>query len=386
VAIIARALDIPFVGQVRNALNRIEGGEEVILDADHAQVFVRPSEDIKIPFMRNLEARKVRQAAYAASKDVPAVTLDGVRVSVNINAGLLVEVSHLAESGADGIGLYRTEVPFMVRSELPDVESQRKLYGKVLGYAAGKPVVFRTLDIGGDKVHANWHQGNEANPAMGWRAIRVSFDRPTLLREQLRALIRAAGGQELSVMFPMIAEVEELDYARRLLDKELDHEKRLGGSLPKTIRVGAMLEVPALLFQLPALFSRVDFVSIGTNDLMQFLFASDRANYRISERYDALSPVVLSLLKTVVQQGLAANVSVNLCGEMASRPLDAMALIGIGFRNISVTPPAVGPIKELVRSLRVSSLEDFTNSLCTSSQRSVRENLQAYAKDHGIAV
>ena len=386
VAIIARALDIPFVGQVRDALNRIDSGEEVILDADHAQVFVRPSDDIRVPFLRNLEARQARQAAYAASKDVPAVTLDGVSVSVNINAGLLVEVSHLAETGADGIGLYRTEVPFMVRPELPDVESQRKLYGKVLGYAAGKPVVFRTLDIGGDKVHATWHQGNEANPAMGWRAIRVSFDRPALLREQLRALIRAAAGQELSVMFPMVAEVEELDYARRLLDKELNREKRLGGSLPETIRVGAMLEVPALLFQLPALFSRVDFVSIGTNDLMQFLFASDRANYRISERYDALSPVVLSLLKTVVQQGRAANVLVNLCGEMASRPLDAMALVGIGFRNISVSPPAVGPIKELVRSLRVSSLEDFTNSLCTSSQRSVRENLQAYAKDHGIAV
>jgi phosphotransferase system enzyme I (PtsP) len=221
---------------------------------------------------------------------------------------------------------------------------------------------------------------------MGWRAIRVSFDRPALLREQLRALIRAAAGQELSLMFPMIAEVNEFDYARRLLDKELDREKRLGGTSPESIRVGAMLEVPALLFQLQALFSRVDFVSVGTNDLIQFLFASDRANYRISERYDVLSPILLSLLKTVVQQGKAANVPVNLCGEIASHPLDVMALLGIGFRNISVSPPAVGPIKETVRSLRISSLEKFTNSLCTSSQRNVRENLKAYAKDHGIAV
>ncbi len=386
VVIIARALDIPFVGQVRDALNRIDGGEEVILDADHAQVFVRPGDDIKKPFLRNLEARNARKAVYAASKDLPAVTLDDVRISININAGMLVEMKHMAESGADGIGLYRTEVPFMVRSELPNVESQRRLYSKVLEYAAGKPVIFRTLDIGGDKVQAHLNQGSEANPAMGWRAIRVSFDRPALLREQLRALIRAAAGQELSLMFPMIAEVNEFDYARRLLDKELDREKRLGGTSPKSIRVGAMLEVPALLFQLQALFSRVDFVSVGTNDLIQFLFASDRANYRISERYDVLSPVLLSLLKTVVQQGKAANVPVNLCGEMASHPLDVMALLGIGFRNISVSPPAVGPIKETVRSLRISSLEKFTDSLCTSSQRNVRENLKAYAKDHGIAV
>ncbi len=386
VVIVARALDIPFVGQVRDALNRIDSGEEVILDADHAQVFVRPGDDITKPFLRNLEARRARKAAYAASKDLPAVTLDDVRISININAGLLVELNHMAESGADGIGLYRTEVPFMVRSELPNVESQRQLYRKVLDYAAGKPVVFRTLDIGGDKVQAHWNQGNEANPAMGWRAIRVSFDRPALLRQQLRALIRAAAGQELSVMFPMIAEVEELDFARRLLDMELDREKRHGGLLPSSVRVGAMLEVPALLFQLQALLSRVDFVSVGTNDLIQFLFASDRANYRVSERYDVLTPMVLSLLKNVVQQGQAANVPVNLCGEMASQPLDAMALVGIGFRNISVSPPAVGPIKEIVRSLRVSSLEKFTDSLCTSSQRSVRENLKAYAKDHGIAI
>jgi phosphotransferase system enzyme I (PtsP) len=187
-------------------------------------------------------------------------------------------------------------------------------------------------------------------------------------------------------MFPMIAEVNEFDYARRLFDKELDREKRLGGILPKSVRVGAMLEVPALLFQLQTLLSRVDFVSVGTNDLIQFLFASDRANYRVSERYDVLSPVVLNLLKSVARQGRSANIPVNLCGEMASDPLGAMALVGIGFRNISVSPPAVGPIKEIVRSLRVSSLEKFTNSLCTNSQRSVREKLKAYAKDHGVAI
>jgi phosphotransferase system enzyme I (PtsP) len=386
VAIVARALDIPFIGQVRDALHRIDSGEEVILDADHAQAFVRPGDDIRKPFLRNLEVRNARRASYVALKDLPAVTLDDVAISININAGLLVDLHNFPETGADGIGLYRTEIPFMVRSDLPNVESQRQIYAKVLEYAAGKPVVFRTLDIGGDKVQAHWSQDNEANPAMGWRAIRVSFDRPAMLRQQLRALIRAAAGQELSLMFPMIAEVDEFDYARRLFDKELDREKRLGGILPESVRVGAMLEVPALLFQLQTLLSRVDFVSVGTNDLIQFLFASDRANYRVSERYDVLSPVVLRLLKSVARQGRTMNVPVNLCGEMASDPLGAMALVGIGFRNISVSPPSVGPIKEIVRSLRVSSLEKFTNSLCTNSQRSVRENMKAYAKDHGVAI
>ena len=386
VTIVARALDIPVLGQVRDAQHRIESGEDVILDADHAQVFVRPGKEIKRLFLRNLEVRDARLAAYAASKDLPAITLDDVRISVHVNAGLLVELNQMAESGADGIGLYRTEVPFMVRSELPNVESQRRLYSKVLAYADGKPVAFRTLDIGGDKVQPHWKQDNEANPAMGWRAIRVSFDRPALLRQQLRALIRAAAGQELSFMFPMIGEVNEFDYARRLFDKELDREKRLGGTLPNSIRVGAMLEVPALLFQLPALFSRVDFVSVGTNDLLQFLFASDRANYRISEHYDVLSPVVLRLLRSVVQQAQAANVPINLCGEMASQPIDIMAMLGIGFRNISVNSGAVGPIKEIVRGIHISTLEKFANSLCDSSQRDVRDNLKAYAKDHGIAL
>ena len=386
VAIVARALDLPVVAQVRDALNRIDTGEEVILDADHAQVFVRPGSHIRTPFLRNQEIRRARAAAYAASRDLPAVTLDDVRIGININAGLLVEVSHLAETGADGIGLYRTEVPFLVRSGLPDTESQRQLYAKVLEYAAGRPVVFRTLDMGGDKVHVGWSQEKEENPAMGWRAIRVSFDRPSLLREQLRALIAAAAGQELSVMFPMVAEVEELEHARMLLDKELERARRRSSALPRRLRVGVMLEVPSLLFQLPALLSRVDFVSVGTNDLLQFAFASDRASYTLSERYDPLSPVFLSVLRTIVEQCRAANVPVTLCGEMASHPLGAMALIGLGYRNLSVSPVAVGPIKEIVRCLRVSSLAEFTNALCASTRGSVRQNLRAYAKDHGIAV
>jgi phosphotransferase system, enzyme I, PtsP len=384
VAIVARALDIPVVGQVREAMSRIEHGDRLIVDAEHAQVLVRPSEDVRNLFIKSLEARVQRRAAYAALKDLPAVTLDGVQISVNINAGLLIDLQHLAETDIDGVGLYRTEVPFMVRPELPDVEAQRQIYQKVLEYAGSKPVVFRTLDVGGDKVMPYWPSGQEENPAMGWRAIRVSFDRPGMLRQQLRALILAAAERNLWLMFPMLTEVREFRYGRALLDMELARVRGRGGPVPRRIQVGAMLEVPALIYQLPELLSLVDFISIGTNDLFQFMFASDRANYQISERYDSLSPVALGTLRMILQQCQAAQVPVSVCGEMAARPLDAMALMGIGFRTISMSPPAVGPIKATIRGLRLAALESFVASLCTGRQRSVREQLRAYAIDHGV--
>lgn len=386
VAIVARALDIPVVGQVRDALARIEAGDPLIVDADHAQVLVRPSEDVRAMFRRSQLARDLRKAQYAALKGMPAVTRDGVAIGIGINAGLLIDMQHLAESEVDGVGLYRTEVPFMVRADLPNVESQRQLYSKVLDYAAGKPVVFRTLDIGGDKVMPFWDHGEDENPAMGWRAIRVSFDRPALLRQQLRALIRASVDQDLYVMFPMIAEVEEFCYARGLLQRELEREKQAHGGVPRQVRVGAMLEVPALLWQLDRLLQEVDFLSIGTNDLFQFLFASDRGNFRISERYDSLSPVLLNLLRTIIDQCSRANVPVSLCGEMAAKPLDAMALIGIGFRNLSISPPAIGAIKMMIRSLDLGTLSPYLDQICVGRQVSLREKLKAFAHDHGVLV
>ena len=311
VAIIARALDIPVIGQVRDALAHIDAGDLLIVDVDHAQVLVRPGEDVRHLFRRSLAARDERKAQYAALAGLPAVSMDGVSVSISINAGLQMDLQHMAEAGADGVGLYRTEVPFMIRSDLPDVESQRQLYSKILAYANGKPVVFRTLDIGGDKVMPYWDHGQDENPAMGWRAIRVSLDRPALFRQQLRALLRAATDQDLYVMFPMIAEVREFKYARHLLDREIERIRDSGAALPRQVKVGAMLEVPALIYQLADLLREVDFLSVGTNDLFQFLFASDRGNYRISESYDVLSPVLLKLLRSVVEECEAAGVPVK---------------------------------------------------------------------------
>ena len=386
VAIVARTLDVPVVGQVRDGLQRIDPNDILVVDADHSQVLVRPSDDVRQLFRRSVAARDQRKAEYVALRSLPPLTADGVRVSLNLNAGLLLDVQNLAELDADGVGLYRTEVPFMVRSSMPDVVAQRTLYRKVLDYAHGKPVVFRTLDVGGDKVMPYWDHGHDENPAMGWRAIRVSQDRPAMLRQQLRALVQAAADEDLYVMFPMIAEVSEFRFAHALLMAEVNRQRANGYVPPRRVLVGAMLEVPALIYQLPELLPLLDFLSIGTNDLFQFLFASDRGNYRISERYDVLSPVIFRLLKIILGECARANVSISLCGEMAGRPLDAMALLGIGFRNLSVAPPALGPVKAMIRSINLQSVTDYIESLTTHGQCSVRDHLRAFASDHHVAL
>ncbi|MTJ81559.1 MAG: phosphoenolpyruvate--protein phosphotransferase [Telmatospirillum sp.] len=384
VAILARALDIPVVGRVKDALARIEAMDPVVVDADNGQVFVRPSDDIVDAFSANVEARAVKLATYAAMRDLPAVTRCGAPVRLMLNAGLLADVPQLDATGADGIGLYRTEMPFMSRSHLPDVHAQTLLYSKILDAAEDRPVVFRTLDVGSDKLLPYWNSADEDNPAMGWRSIRITLDRPAVLRHQLRALVAAASGRELHVMFPMVAEVAEFIAARTLLDMELARHRSGGGEAPSKVRVGTMLEVPALAMQLPALLPRVDFISVGSNDLTQFLFAADRGNTRISDRYDVLSPPMLNFLRWITTLCGNAGVSLSLCGEMAGRPLDAMALIGLGIRNLSMSAPSVGPVKAMVRSLSLERLEDYMNTLFDLPDHSVREKLRSFALDHGV--
>lgn len=386
VAIIARALDIPVIGRAEGVLTRIEAMDQVIVDGNSNQVFVRPGEDIVNAFRNNIELRAQRIAAYAAERDDPVVTRDGVAVGLYVNAGLLADVQFLESSGALGVGLYRTEIPFMARHELPDVGAQTQIYGKIFEMARGKPVVFRTLDVGGDKVLPYWNGAPEDNPAMGWRSIRITLDRPAVLRQQLRALIRAAQGRELSVMFPMISDIGELDKARDLLDRELASEVARGTAKPGKLKVGTMLEVPALAFQTEALLDRVDFVSVGSNDLVQFLFASDRGNPRLSERYDGLAPSVLTFLKRLVDACRQRNVHLSLCGEMGGQPIDAMALIGIGFRNLSMHVPSVGPVRRMIRSLELGKLEQFIAGQLTRPDRSLRHILRAYARDHGVDI
>ena len=386
VAIVARALDIPVVGRAAHVLSRVEPGDSIVVDGDNAQVLVRPAEDVLATVHSAIEARVERRRKYAALRDLPSATRDQARISLHMNAGLLIDMQHLDDTGADGVGLYRTEIPFMVRSEFPDVDAQAWLYGRVLDLADGRPVTFRTLDVGGDKVLPYVGAFGDDNPAMGWRAIRIGLDRPAMLRRQLRALIQAANGRPLSVMFPMIAEVAELLSARRLLDLELDRAGRRGLAVPERVRVGVMFEVPALAWQLDSLLPHVDFLSVGTNDLLQFLYAADRGNSRLAGRYDSLSPALLRLLHFVVEKVRPAGVDLAVCGEMAGRPVEALALLAVGVRSLSMSPGSIGPVKAMIRSLDLAEATGFMVSALSQPDRPMRETLRLFAADHAIEI
>jgi phosphotransferase system enzyme I (PtsP) len=386
VAIVARALDIPMVGRVKGVLQRVEAGDLVVVNGDEAHALMRPGEDVLQAVEQAIGVRAGTRARHAALRDLPSVTRDGVAVELHLNAGLTLDLPYLDETGAAGIGLFRTELPFMIRNAFPGVASQMELYRRVLDDAGNRPVVFRTLDIGGDKLLPYLPETAEENPAMGWRALRIALDRPSMLRQQLRALISAAAGRSLSIMFPMVAEVAEFDAAREILDLELDRARVRGTVAPQRIKAGVMLEVPSLLFQLPTLLERVDFLSVGTNDLLQFLLASDRGNPRVSERYDALSPGVLRALAEIAREAARHRVPVGVCGEMAGQPLDAMALVGLGFRSLSMNPTGIGPVRTMLRSLDLGPLQELLRRKIDDPVHSLRPILRAFARDRGVMV
>jgi phosphotransferase system, enzyme I, PtsP len=386
VAIVARALDMPAVGRVQGATERIDAGNLVVVDGDHAQILIRPSEDIRQSATAAIESRTRRRAYYESLRSAPAVTRDGLAIKLMLNAGLLIDMAQLADTGAEGVGLFRTELPLMVRDTFPAVDDQTEFYRQVFERAGGRPVVFRTLDIGGDKILPYQAHAAEDNPAMGWRAIRIGLDRPAMLREQLRALIRAAEGRHLYVKFPMIAEIPELEQARRLLGLELARAAGEGRIPPASVRIGVMLEVPALLWQLPGLCERIDFLSVGTNDLVQFLFACDRGNPRLAARYDPLSAPMLALLREVVGQTNASAVPLSMCGEMAGNPIEAMVLIALGFRTLSMTGTAIGSVKTMIRSLDAAAVAEYLDEIGARPDHSLRAKLEAYARDHAIAL
>ncbi|KQT86359.1 phosphoenolpyruvate--protein phosphotransferase [Aurantimonas sp. Leaf443] len=386
VVIVARALGIPVVGQAKGAVSMAENRDAIIVDGEDGGVHLRPPPEVEAVFGDKVKFRARRQERFRSLRERPAVTRDGVPIHMMMNAGLLVDLPQLTESGAEGIGLFRTELQFMVASTMPRTSDQQRLYSAVLDAADGRPVTFRTLDVGGDKVLPYLSQSPEENPALGYRAVRLSLDRPGLMRTQLRALLKAAAGREMRIMFPMITDVFEVHQARDLIEREIDHLRRFGHVVPEVLKVGAMIEVPALLFQLDALMEAVDFVSIGSNDLFQFFSAVDRGNARVATRYDDLSKPFLGALKAILDAGNRHGVPVTLCGEMAGRPLSAMALIGLGFRSISMSPPAIGPVKEMLTSLDAGALaaEMEAHMRAPGAASSMREVLVRFAETHAI--
>jgi len=386
VAIVARALGIAAVGEVANATGVVDPGDAIIVDGSMGDVHIRPSPDLESAYVERVRLRARRQLQYLALRDKPCVTKDGECVTLLINAGLVVDLPHISDTGAAGIGLFRTEMQFMVASQFPRAGEQQQLYRSVLEAAADRPVTFRTLDIGGDKVLPYMRNVEEENPALGWRAIRLGLDRPGLLRSQVRALLRAAAGRDLRIMFPMIAAVHEFDEAKTLVERELTHLRRHGHKLPDRVDIGTMLEVPSLLFQLDELLERVDFLSVGSNDLVQFFYAVDRGNSRVAGRFDELSPPVLRALKMIADKAKQHGKPVTLCGELASFTLGAMALVGLGYRSLSLVPSAVGPVKAMLLELDAGKTEVLVSSLIARSDgsASIRDKLVAFAEAEGL--
>ncbi len=388
VAIVARALGIPAVGEIDNATGIADPGDAVIVDGSTGDLHVRPLPDMAAAYAERVRLRARRQQQYQALRDRPCVTKDGQEISLMLNAGLAVDLPHIADTGAAGIGLFRTELQFMVAPNFPRTSEQYALYRAVIDAAGDKPVVFRTLDIGGDKVLPYMRNVEEENPALGWRAIRLGLDRPGLLRTQLRALLRAAGNRSLKIMFPMVASVEEFTQARELVERELTHLRRHGHKLPDEVQVGSMVEVPSLLYQLDDLLERADFLSVGSNDLVQFLYAIDRGNPRVAGRFDALSAPVLRALKEIADKGRAHNKPVTLCGELASQPIGAITLVGLGYRALSLTPSAVGPVKAALLDLDCRKMAEFLNPLIEkpAGGKPVRARLQEFAASQGLQI
>jgi len=386
VAIVARSMGLPMVSSLGGIADNARAGDQIAVDGEMGEVHLRPASEIVKAFEDKRELRVQAQARFAAVRDLPAVTRDGVAIKMMMNAGLEFDMPQLAQSGADGIGLFRTELQFMIGETMPRLADQSAFYKKILDAAGEKPVVFRTLDLGGDKVlpYARWER--EENPALGWRAIRIALDRPALLRYQVRALLNASIGRTLRILLPMVSDVDEFNRARALIDRELERARLLNLGRPTQVLVGAMLEVPALAFMLPQLMRSADFVSIGSNDLLSLAFAVDRTNPRVAKRYDNLNPASLTLIRLIVNSAAENSGDLSLCGEMAGRPLDAMALLGLGIRTLSMQPGQIGPIKMMIRSLHLGEVSAFVDRLCNRTDHSLRTRLSAFAAERGIVL
>ena len=370
--IVARAWAIPLIinakGVTREALN----GDTILVDGEQGIAHLRPDDTVHAAFADKIEMQARAQERYASIRDLPAKAKCGTVVALQMNAGLIADLPSLGGSGAEGVGLFRTELQFLVRNQMPRRAELSALYSRVLTAAQGKRVAFRTLDIGSDKVLPYMKPNDEPNPAMGWRAIRVGLDKPGVLRMQLQALLRAANGQPLAVMFPFITQISEFRSARAEMDKAIARETKLGHPLPSQLEVGAMLETPSLGFAPDAFFDEVDFISIGGNDLKQFFFAADRENERVRKRYDTLDVSFLSFLEQVIKRCEASNTPLSFCGEDAGRPVEALCFAALGLRTLSMRPASIGPVKHLLRRINLDEVKAVMDDAIAKGDQSVR--------------
>ncbi len=386
VVIVAKALNIPVVAKIYGVLKEVKAGETVAVNGDEGTLYPNPSESLITEYQKkSVGLQKVFEELESLSSH-PTKTKDDIKINLALNYGLDLDYDYIKPTHCDGIGLYRTEIMFMSADKMPDVETQRKQYARLYEALGSKKIILRSLDVGSDKFLPYWGEIKEDNPAIGWRSIRITLDRRSILRQQIRAMLRAAADKELNVMFPMISTCEEFLEAKETLMLEYEREKQRGRPTAAKVNVGIMIEVPSLLFQLDEILQQVDFISVGTNDLYQFVFACDRGNPRLTARYDVLSAPFLKLMKMIVDKAGQYKVYCSVCGEMASNPLEAMALIGLGYRNLSVSGAAYANVKKMIMSMKNEDVADYVRSLLKSAKTSIRPQLLAYAYDHAIAI
>lgn len=386
VAIVAKALSVPVISGINGLFKEIKDGVLMGVDGSNGAVYVNPPKAIIEKINKKIEEKKEELKQIQKLKNLKSKTKDNERVNLYVNIGMDFDIDSIKSTNCDGVGLYRTEIPFMSAQKMPNIEKQVNCYKRLYDAAEGKKIIFRSLDVGSDKLLPYWNNIDEENPAIGWRSIRITLDRRAILRKQMRAFIRAASGKELNVMFPMISNLDEFLEAKETFMYAYEREKREGYDLPSKVNLGMMIEVPSVVFQLREILKYCDFISVGTNDLYQFFFACDRGNPRLNGRYDVLSAPFLNLMKKIIKEANAAGVLCSVCGEMASSPLDAMALIGLGFRNLSVSSSSYGKVKAMIRSLSAKGIEDYLNNILSSSRKTLRPQLKAYAYDHAIEI
>ncbi len=358
-AILARALGIPAVMGVADLpVSRLES-QQLVIDGYRGQIFVRPTPGAVVEFQRLEREEEQLRAGLQELASLPAETPDGVRMPLYANTGLLADISPSMRSGAEGVGLYRTEVPFLVRDRFPGEDEQTHIYRQVLEGFSPRPVIVRTLDIGGDK-DLPYFPVQEDNPFLGWRGIRITLDHPEIFLTQLRAILRASIGlYNLQLMLPMISDVSEVDESLALIRRA--HSELIEDGMPVTMPpVGVMIEVPSAVYQIEALAQRVEFFSVGTNDLTQYLLAVDRNNARVAELYQTLHPAVVRALAQIVEGAHRHGKPVGVCGELAGDPAAAIVLLGLGVDSLSMSVGSLPRVKWVIRSITQARARELT--------------------------
>ena len=386
VAIVAKALNIPVLSKVKNIFSEIQDGQKIAVDGNAGIIYLSPSAEVESNFYKKIAEKERLQKKFEELRKLPSQTKDKRKIGMYINVGLPLDFDYVKNTNCDGVGLYRTEIPFMASDNMPNVDAQFAYYKNLIDVCDNKKVIFRTLDVGSDKLLPYWSYKGEGNPAIGWRSIRITLDRRAILRSQVKAFLMAAKNRELDVMFPMISNYAEFTAAKETLLLEVEKLKKNSQPHPKKINIGLMIEVPSVLYELDNILPKADFVSVGTNDLAQFVFACDRGNPKLLDRYDVLSAPFLQVMKNIVDKAKKYNVYCSVCGEMASNPIEALALLGLGYENLSCNGASFPRVKSMVRSINVAEVADYVQSLLKSTRASLRSQLIAYAYDHAIEI